>query len=296
VNTAEIPGAGGAATQGSVAGVVVLYHPEPAVEANIRSYLPALDLLILVDNSPQPSDLPARLRDAGEKVLYVGTGGVNVGIAAALNIGAAQALARGFRWLLTMDQDSRFDPGGMEALIARAEAAARDRRDRVGIVSPWHEVAVMTRRSMPASEHLVPYAFTSGNLLNLDAYRAAGPFLEKLFIDFVDFEYCLRLRGLGYGILAVPVRLRHSLGSMEARRLLGREVYPGHRSPVRYYYMTRNRLFVWKAHPAFAFGDAKAWAKTLLTLLLFERDRAVKLRYMLRGVLDFARGRYGAYR
>ena len=276
----------------NVACVVVLYHPDAGAWENMRSSLSPLDFLTFVDNSPERAVLPAWVSETPEKIRYVWNGGVNGGIASALNAGAEAALARGARWLLTMDQDSRFPPGELESLIARA--AAEDFRS-IGIVSPWHEIAVMTERKMPERAAEVPYAFTSGNLLNLAAYRATGPFLEKLFIDFVDFEYCLRLREHGYRILEVPVRLVHALGSMEAKKILGWKTYPGNRSPVRYYYMTRNRLFLWRTHPGFAAGDAKSWAKTLLTLVLFERDRFLKLRHMARGVRDFFAGRYGPH-
>ena len=41
---------------------------------------------------------------------------------------------------------------------------------------------------------------TSGSFLNLKVYKEAGPFVDKLFIDYVDFEYCLRLKKKGFKI------------------------------------------------------------------------------------------------
>ena len=40
----------------TLAGVVVLYHPDDQVENNILSYLSQVDLLVVVDNSPSISD------------------------------------------------------------------------------------------------------------------------------------------------------------------------------------------------------------------------------------------------
>ena len=42
---------------------------------------------------------------------------------------------------------------------------------------------------------------TSGSLLDLSAYEAVGPFMDELFIDQVDNEFCLRLRAAGFSVL-----------------------------------------------------------------------------------------------
>jgi len=278
---------------GSVSGVVVLYHPDASIEKNIQSYLPDLDFLTIIDNSPAPAPWFERLAATTINVRYHWNGGVNAGLASALNEGAAAALQRGDRWLLTMDQDSSFPEGELKALISRAREEAHG---KVGIVSPWHEVVGMPHRKMPEKSAEVLYAFTSGNLLNLKAYLEAGPFLEKFFIDYIDFEYCLRLRKFGYATLSVPVPLRHPLGEIRARGIPGFLLYPGNRSPIRYYYMFRNRLYVWRHYPAAIPHDAGAGFKTLLGVLFYENNKARKLAFIGRGIFDFFRGRYGAYR
>jgi rhamnosyltransferase len=269
--------------------VVVLYHPDEKVQDNILSYLPSLDFLVVVDNSPLVQPALKNFLESSDKIRYFG-GGVNRGIATALNIGAEEALKHECRWLLTMDQDSRFGEGALEILLeySRNQTGA-------GILSPRH---VLEGRPVEkvSSESVteVSYVMTSGNLVNLEAYRAVGPFLDKLFIDYVDCEYCLRLRKSGYAIRIVQAAmLHHTYGEIVPQRFLGFNFYPTHHSPTRKYYITRNRLYVLKNFPLYIFEDAKPWAIELLKFLLFEHQRPLKLRFMLRGLRDFLTNRYG---
>ena len=89
--------------------VVVLYHPDGDVLANIRTYLPGVDGLLLWDNTPRDCIDRERLRafQALEKSVYMGKG-ENVGIGAALNAAVDYARQHGFTHLVTFDQDSRF--------------------------------------------------------------------------------------------------------------------------------------------------------------------------------------------
>jgi rhamnosyltransferase len=276
-----------------IAGVVVLYHPDERVPENIRSYLPSLDLLTVVDNSPVPSAALRASLEATGKVVYLWTG-ENRGVATALNLGAGQALDRGHRWLLTMDQDSRFEPGALEVLIAAAETEAAG--TRLGIASPWHVLA--GDHGKPRTDTVYVHdVLTSGNLLNLEAYRNAGPFLDKLFIDFVDFEYCERLRKADYRVCIVhAARLIHSLGKRRPVRILGLTLHPSYNHPLRNYYMMRNRLYIWTRYPAFFFRTLHSTVITLVRLFALEEGRLGKLGYLLRGAFDFFRNRYGAYR
>jgi len=75
-------------------------------------------------------------------------------------------------------------------------------------------------------------ALTSGNLLRLAAFKETGGFMEKLFIDYVDVEYCMRLQIHGFSVLrANRAVLLHRLGGMTSRRFLGLTVHPVDHSP-----------------------------------------------------------------
>ena len=84
---------------------------------------------------------------------------------------------------------------------------------------------------------------TSGNLLNLVAFKKTGKFNEKYFIDYVDHEYCFRLQRKGFCIKIFKGSvLLHKLGNMEIKKFSGSTVCFTNHNYIRRYYMTRNRL------------------------------------------------------
>jgi len=274
-----------------LAGVVVLYHPDDKVLDNILSYLPWLRQLVVVDNSSYLSPTLKRFFLDTEKILYRGDG-INHGMAWALNLGANMALESGCGWLLTMDQDSRFEAGALDTMLAFPKD-----QQRIGILSPSH---VLTGKPCGGSGTVpskVSCVMTSGNLLSLEAYKTAGPFLEKLFIDYVDYEYCLRLGKFRYQVWVLPeAHLYHSLGELDSHKFLGITFNPTNHSPERRYYMARNRLYVMSTYPSFAVGESWAWTKEIAKLFFFEKGRFLKILYTGKGVWDFIRNRYGSLR
>jgi rhamnosyltransferase len=56
---------------------------------------------------------------------------------------------------------------------------------------------------------------TSGNLIHLTAHKIIGGFNEKLFIDYIDHEYCPRLHINGFSVIrANKAMLFHKVGDL----------------------------------------------------------------------------------
>ena len=87
-----------------IAGVVVLYEPTDDDISNINSYLDYIDYLYVVDNSQNKNI--ERLH-ASEKIEYIFNNG-NLGLSEPYNNTCDLARKKGYKWLLTMDQDSIF--------------------------------------------------------------------------------------------------------------------------------------------------------------------------------------------
>ncbi|MCL4546863.1 MAG: glycosyltransferase [Deltaproteobacteria bacterium] len=171
-------------------GVVILYHPEPNVLKNIGTYINGIERLYVIDNSEiKDLELIEKIKDLSTKITYIDNNG-NKGIACALNIGAQLAIEDGATWILTMDQDSRFEKESLQVLI---KWITSNDTEKVGIISPYH---LINNISYKSEDRVIDKltVITSGNLLNLEVYKKIGPFEEKYFIDSVDHEYCLRLR------------------------------------------------------------------------------------------------------
>ena len=118
--------------------------------------------------------------------------------------------------------------------------------------------------------------------------------MEKLFIDYVDVEYCMRLQIHGFSVLrANRAVLLHRLGGMTSRRFLGLTVHPVDHSPSRYYYQTRNRFYIRALYgdrfPEYFRLDLKAFRRGILKMLLYEKQRRRKLVMIWRGFLALRR-------
>ncbi len=274
----------------NIAAAVVLYNPTAEAVDNILRYRDSVRAVYAVDNSEKRSqELESRLSAIGN-IEYIPNEG-NLGIGRALNIAVDRALKARYDYLLTMDQDSKASPGMVSALLACLEQY--DRR-KVGIVAPIHSM-VNSVLPEPGNCAKVLTAMTSGNLVNLQIAKTVGPFMEELFIDYVDHEYCLRLQRNGYLVIeSTSAVLEHSVGNISTHRLLTRTVGTTNHPPFRRYYMTRNRFHVMnkyrKDYPVYYRVQLRSFFVELLTLVLFEKQKWEKLKAILRGYRHYRKG------
>ena len=279
-----------------VAAVVVLYHPGADTLRNILSWSEQVGKVYAVDNSDEPlAEGFARCFEGLDNVEYL-LCGENLGVATALNIGADKAISHGYDWLLTMDQDSLATPGMVASLLD----CVTESGGRVGIIAPFQ-----SSRSEPvpprSGNEEVEAVLTSGNILNLRAYENVGPFVDELFIDMVDIEYCLRLRNAGYRIIrCYDALLEHNLGDITMHRYLGRTICVSNHPPSRRYYMTRNRFYVINRYrslsPEFCRRQIRQILGEIKGIVLFESEKLAKLWMTIKGYRDYHRGNMGRFR
>lgn len=275
-----------------VSGVVTLYHPSEDVIENIRSYLDGVDRLYIYDNSPTSRAHDFRSILGDQKVVYRSDPS-NVGIAVPLNLALKESAALGYDWMLTMDQDSRFLPGGIMELKREMEALlASD--PHLGIVAPSHEA--------PARDIRLPQkvAMTSGCLVNTSAAMKAGGWNEMLFLDSVDYDLCLRLRRMGYSIIETGrAVLVHKLGSPLTVNISGASFTTYIHDPIRTYYCFRNAFYLIRKHglayPVFALSMTKSIVVHLSKIPFADRP-SEHFRMARKGVRDFFGGVYGKAR
>lgn len=277
-----------------IAAVVVLYNPDLGVIENLNSYIDQIDKLYAVDNSENINSIVVEKIKCIKKAEYI-SNGKNLGIAAALNIGAKKAIKEGFEFLLTMDQDSRATPGMILKLSGVASSSLLN-----GIAAARHvniEFPMETENNVTEE---VLYTITSGNLLNLAAYQKVGPFMEELFIDHVDHEYCLRMKKNGFRVLKINhAVVYHKIGNAARKKFLAWFLYTSGHSPLRLYYRTRNRFYVdsiyKKLFPEYVKEDRRNLVKELLGIFLLEKDLWSKIRMIFKGYRDFKQNILGKY-
>lgn len=277
----------------NLAATVILYNPQPSVIENIKSYITQVDILIAVDNSERKiADDILEFFESND-VIYI-RNGKNLGIAAALNQAANLAIKEGFDFLLTMDQDSSATEKMIEALFKYV----KENKD-AGVISPVHLNKFGTTKI--EDEEIVPRLCvkTSGNILNLKIFKKIGPFWEDLFIDYVDIEYCMRLNNSGYKVLEISkAELEHNEADIIKKKFFNKIVYPYNHSPIRYYYKTRNRLYLRKKYknifPEYFDYEIKLFINNLIKTVIYEDKKLMKLKMTALGLWDYFRGQRGA--
>ena len=237
--------------------LIVTFFPEEKTLQNIRRMeecWPELQIVV-VDNtipSGQASE-PKLFQELSFHHPKVHTirNQANFGIATAMNQGAEYAIRQGLRWMVTLDQDTELDPDYFSELDNVLKTRASDVPTAVIGVN-YHNL-VTGKPGEPILNsgrcHEVRDVITSGSLVSLDAYRSIGGFLDKLFIDMVDTEYCFRARKAGFAILFISRPLmRHALGLKETVCWLGRSFTFSTHPPFRHYFIFRNTIFMVKEY------------------------------------------------
>ncbi len=275
----------------SVAALIVTYNPDTGLTDRVRPLIGQVGAIVIVDNGSSEVELEGveRLAHAGVAVLI--RNARNRGLAAALNQGVGWAHSHGFAWALTLDQDTVPGPD-VVAAAGRVFLACRATRPAV-IGSEWtsHE----RTRSHEMLGHAATAVITAGSLHSTAAWAVLGQFREDFFIDYIDVEYCLRARRKGWAILQSSERtIDHHIGRPVRHGTRLRGFTTTNHDRVRRYYITRNRISVWRTYwrseRRYVTSDMAAAAKELIKLVLFETDRPGKFRALARGIIDAVRG------
>jgi len=274
-----------------ISGVVVLYNPENKISNNIYSYIKQVDKLYVVDNSEQKNNFLIEELQKNKKIKYIDNKG-NRGIAHALNIGANEAIKEEYDFLLTMDQDSKVSEDMIPQML---ECFEKFNMSEIGIISPFHasKFHAISNDKRCVEKNMV---MTSGNLLSLEAYKKAGPFLEELFLDYVDNEYCQRLQKNGYKVVqASEAILHHNLGELSMHTLLGKNIYCYNYPPIRYYYRTRNVIVANRKYEYIDYLYFKELLKDVIKIMLYEKNKMRKFQHIYFGIVDAIKGKMGKY-
>jgi len=282
---------------------MVVYNPDSTLEENIQALLTEVPHLIVVDNCSEPSNRSVTSALAAAHNFEVIWNQENAGLAAALNTGIRRALLNeDYAWIATFDQDSRVSAGFTEDMLAAYHSCPF--QNKVAIIGPRHLLSSSEHPALKPPQKAAPFqevpvTLQSGSLFSRSALENADLFDESFFIDYVDFEFCLRLRKRGLRIIEARAPLFHRVGTPTTHTFFTKTCMVFNHGPLRRYYAARNRLRVYARYlisdPRWVGHDAWSWFKELIKLALFEKDRLKKLAYMARGAWDAFRGRTGVY-
>lgn len=173
---------------------------------------------LVFDNSPHPAAEPPT------NAVYEHHP-ENQGVSAAYLRGAALATEMGCRWVLLLDQDSRFPADWFERYKQALEAHPNATMLVPGVpagdfwMSPakyrWHRGWLNTPMQAGAFSLKQCAPINAGMLIWLDAYLACGGHEAQVQLDFSDFAFLHRFQKRNPMAVLADFRLQHSLSGIE---------------------------------------------------------------------------------
>lgn len=261
--------------------VVVLYKPDRTVINNIKRYNNLVNEVILVDNSSEDN---TELFECFDFAKYIPLK-KNTGIAHAINIGIQKSKEP---FILTMDQDSSINN---ELINSYIEFLNLKDEKKVGALTPQYNTDRNPAVTKDGTEFQL-LTMQSGTLFKRIVFEQIGPFNEDLFLDVVDWEYCLRMDKNGYKIIRVnQAVLDHKPAETREWKCGPLKVKYGVAAPIRYYYQARNLLWTAKKY------NSKPLYKNLLVkwlkiMLLFDNKKEY-IRAFRMGIRDANNNKMG---
>ena len=231
-------------THSEIGIVIVIMHPSPEDIAH-ASALAAKYKGAIVDNSSCRNFDESQIGNMAYIPLLE-----NCGIATAQNTAVRHLMKdSSIRYIVFLDQDSRI-PDSYPTDMVKEYQRVKSQHPNLAILGPT-VINKTTGEVYQSALHRQPEAtndfivsetvISSGSCVETETLRAIGLNDERLFIDYVDFEWCWRATAQGYCCgQTTRVLLKHQVGRRALH--LGRHIILV-AAPFRYYYLYRN--FLW---------------------------------------------------
>lgn len=297
------------AERADIAIVIVNYNSASFIDECISSLKeerdPAWDLVVV--DSASSDDSMSRLEAAFPDGVHIRRD-ENVGFAAGANIGVRRCMERGHRYVLFLNPDVAVTPDFLRRMLEAADERTMvvpkilyyyDHRListhaggfdwRLGLFRGTHHGEVDGPETDQRREGLETASFCCA-LVPVRAFRDAGLLDERFFMYYEETDFIRRAQALGY-------RLRYEPSAVIYHRESGSSG-GGWMTPFKQYYATRNRIFLVRKHArsraAYAYFTAYFWTTRAITAArMAAAGRWRLLRAMLRGAVDYYRGRMG---
>lgn len=287
-----------------IVGVLVAYNPKiDTLINNIESYIDDLESLIIVNNSSYSLEekiYKNYIKNENIKIINLYE---NFGIAKAQNIGMEMAFSNDIDFVIQMDQDSIFEKNAISELIKSFENL-KNSGINIGILGPSIEKydncknKIKIERNIKIGKKIIEIknkkykkvkeVISSGTMISKEVYKKNGGMKEELFIDYVDTEYCWRVKKNGFEIFQdLNTSLFHSLGSGKIKYKNKEYIVS---APIRNYYQTRNELYLLKYSYVPLNWKRDSIKRIIRRFFLFHKimpDGELRKKYIRKGISDF---------
>jgi rhamnosyltransferase len=291
----------------SVCAIIVTYRIGKDLLRCFNSIKNQVGEVIIVDNGADSETVSVLndLEKTHEKVKCFYNGD-NLGLAAALNIGVRYALERGYDRILTLDHDSEATPQMVEKLFTTYSTLAKQGIKNVGIIAanPFDinvgkYIANENSVNGDCEVREVCHAITSGSLIDSRVFNCVGFFNESLFIYYVDDDFCFRCQNNKWRIYTCrSAVLLHQEGAKQVKKLLWRKYTYDNYDTYAIYYIMRNTIHMLRTYCRYhryryCYIPIRRVFVDGLKTILCDKNRIALLGFMIKGLFDGLRGKYG---
>lgn len=273
--------------------IIVTYNTDENIINVIDSLEKQVSQIIIVDNGSNDKTkniLNKFLKTENIDIIYNYD---NYGIAKALNIGIKRALEYKSDWILTLDHDSILDKDMISKMLNFYNNLLDEEKKKVGILAPEILDVSINRSYYNIEENIsykkVEHVIQSGSLIKASIFKDIGFFNGKLFIYYVDTEFCFNVRKHRYEIFMVKEAiLFHEEGKKERRIFCGLEFTYDNYSNQAIYYISRNSIYMFRKYKKITFIMRIIY--DFIKILLAEPK---KIKYLFYGIKDGVLKIYG---
>lgn len=235
----------------SICSLIILYQPDlNKINQCINSLSSQVNEIFIIDNSKNNHK---KYFINNKKINYQFMN-KNLGIAEAQNVGIKIIRKKKYKFVILSDQDTNFTNKYSFKMISKYKELSKT--NKIAALTPkFHNInnkvvypAIIRKGFLRIKYNnhkkdiIVSETISSGLFVNLDAFEKIGYMNEKLFIDWVDYEWCWRAKKNQYYIFMIPTNIiYHQLGIENKNSFLSK--YPKH-NKKRYYYIFRNGFYL----------------------------------------------------
>ncbi|MGK7933876.1 MAG: glycosyltransferase family 2 protein [Microcystaceae cyanobacterium] len=299
-----------------IAAYITAYEDIDAVKnciTAIKQQSYPVDIIYIIDNSTLPI---SHQIDNDDKLIF-DHHPENIGIAEGLNISINWSIQQNYDFLWTFDQDSEPTPDALSSLINAYDKLVNDNINLgiiaclpidkntgyklQGLVFNSYKFTEISKSQQESDAYECDIVITSGSLMVVSAVNNIPKINDKLFIDGVDWDLCLKLKEQNYKIyLDQNSILTHNYGTSKQITILiiKKQLTVSQYSPLRYYYICRNQTFIETRYAATQNNLTYAILSRLLNMLkkvikiiVFDQNQmSLKLYATVKGTMDGLQG------
>lgn len=259
-------------------------------------------ILVIDNNSSNYNDFNKELNFLREnsKTRFL-KNSLNIGLASAQNQGAKYAVDNFFQAFCIFDQDSDIELDFLDVLlddynlliskdvaVGAIGPSVVDRSSGISYPIAIYDGIFLKRHMLKEGEIAeCSYIISSGSLISTQVWMQVGTFLDILFINYIDIEWCFRSSSKGFKVYTSNnTKIIQQVG-LYRKSVFGRSI-PVH-NPIRRYYAARNSVFMlFLPHMSIGYKFREIFFNPMRLIFdcILEGNVRHRVYYFIKGVYD----------